>query len=231
MKGKCAIESHAQNVHLTESYAALIPAGEWYSCHADCDGSLFARVKLDTGEYAERLTRKENFCAFRLEDSHSYYLLTQLISAAMQRHHPETLTDIRSALAGHLCSILPGRGEKGANGIAPVVELIHNNPLELYPLEDLADMVSLHPMTIAKKFRQQRGCSIGEFRQRVRAERAFFRVIKTSAPLSATSLTCGYADQSHMTRSFRRYFGYTPAGLRRVMRSSPHSHISDFLPA
>ena len=34
------------------------------------------------------------------------------------------------------------------------------------------------------------------------------------------ALTCGFANQEHLTRLFKRAFGITPAALRKVLRAS-----------
>ena len=35
-------------------------------------------------------------------------------------------------------------------------------------------------------------------------------------PLADVALACGFADQSHLTRTFRRLEGMTPAAFRRA---------------
>jgi AraC-like DNA-binding protein len=41
-------------------------------------------------------------------------------------------------------------------------------------------------------------------------------------PLSQVAYAAGFADQSHLTRTFRRATGYTP-GLYRRLRGADHS--------
>src|SRR5207248_1833191 len=43
---------------------------------------------------------------------------------------------------------------------------------------------------------------------------------RTSEPLSEVALSCGFADQSHFTREFRRQFGRTPGEYREHYKSS-----------
>ena len=39
------------------------------------------------------------------------------------------------------------------------------------------------------------------------------RLITAKTPLAETAFTAGFADQAHMTREFRRWFGVTPRGF------------------
>lgn len=52
------------------------------------------------------------------------------------------------------------------------------------------------------------------WKQLARVRRAA-RVMTTELPLADVALESGYADQGHMTRTFRRWFGVTPSQLRR----------------
>jgi len=39
-------------------------------------------------------------------------------------------------------------------------------------------------------------------------------LVSTSEPLADVVLSCGFSDQSHFTREFRRHFGRTPREYR-----------------
>lgn len=211
LKGNCCVESEDIRADITESYAVFIPSGHEYSMTTGHPGAMVASLNLPA------LTIQEPYrgrSPYRIENSHAYYLisrlLTSLVTAGVTALSPALLAE----LAHHLASSRPEGPANGDKLVAPVVEIIHQRALENLSLEELAESARVHPMTLTKKFRQRLGCSIGEFRQRVRAERAFYRVIKTPLSLSELSLICGFSDQSHMTRSFGRFFGITPHGLR-----------------
>jgi AraC-like DNA-binding protein len=40
-------------------------------------------------------------------------------------------------------------------------------------------------------------------------------MVFTDDPIADVAFTVGYADQAHMTREMRRWFGVTPAAMRR----------------
>ncbi len=84
-------------------------------------------------------------------------------------------------------------------------------PPELF---ELSRIVGVGPSQLARSFRARHGCSIGVFTRRLRVEHARQEVVGTRDRLAEIALASGYADQSHMTREFRRLLGCTPGALR-----------------
>jgi AraC-like DNA-binding protein len=46
-------------------------------------------------------------------------------------------------------------------------------------------------------------------------------MLSSDAPLSEIAINCGFADQAHFSRQFRRTTGYTPSTWRRERASRP----------
>jgi len=53
-----------------------------------------------------------------------------------------------------------------------------------------------------------------KFLRKLRLRIASRALIDTDEPLSEIALKCGFADQSHFSREFRRQFGRTPRDYR-----------------
>ncbi len=71
------------------------------------------------------------------------------------------------------------------------------------------------PANLARSFRKWIGRSIGEYARTLRLAEA--RTILRKHPklsIAQVALQCGYSDQAHMTRSFARTYGTTPARFR-----------------
>jgi AraC family transcriptional regulator len=98
-----------------------------------------------------------------------------------------------------------------------VVELIHDEPGGRHTLDGLARVAGVHPTHLARTFRARLGCSVGELVRRVRVAAAK-EAIAGGMSLAETAVACGFADQSHFTRTFRRAIGTTPAAFRRALR-------------
>lgn len=87
--------------------------------------------------------------------------------------------------------------------------------------EDLAMIVRLNPSHFGRAFRNSFGEPPHEYVIRRRVERAQGLMLSTDAPLSEIALDCGLADQSHLTRLFRRMVGESPSAWRRARIGAP----------
>jgi AraC-like DNA-binding protein len=87
--------------------------------------------------------------------------------------------------------------------------------------EDLATIVRLNPSHFGRAFRNSFGEPPHEYVIRRRVERAQGLMLSTDASLSDIALDCGLADQSHLTRLFRRIVGESPRAWRRARLSGP----------
>jgi len=81
-------------------------------------------------------------------------------------------------------------------------------------LDALADELGIHPVHLATTFRRWLGVTIGEYRRTIRLRRAEQLVAGTSRSLGEVGVSCGFYDQSHFIRAFRRQFGQTPGQYR-----------------
>ena len=87
--------------------------------------------------------------------------------------------------------------------------------------EELATLVRLNPSHFGRAFRNSFGEPPHEYVIRRRVERAQGLMLSTDASLSDIALDCGLADQSHLTRLFRRIVGESPSAWRRARISAP----------
>jgi AraC family transcriptional regulator len=93
-------------------------------------------------------------------------------------------------------------------------ELIKARYLEHLTLGDIAGAVGVHPITLARVFRQYYGCTIGEMVRRARVDFACRELLKPDETLSGIAMTAGFYDQSHFAKTFKRLTGVTPAQYR-----------------
>ncbi|GCE07272.1 AraC family transcriptional regulator [Dictyobacter aurantiacus] len=82
-------------------------------------------------------------------------------------------------------------------------------------LEALARQVGFSPYHFARLFRQTTGESPHQFVLRQQVEQAQHLCEKSEMPLAQVALACGFSNQSHLTRVFKRYLGLTPRAFRQ----------------
>jgi len=110
-----------------------------------------------------------------------------------------------------------------ATGISPaalrVADLLRSDLNTTLDLQDMARLVDLHPVQLCREFKKTFRCTMGEFLQRCRVEKARELLSRSEQPLGDIAQQCGFYDQSHFTRSFRRLTGQNPLKYRKSGRS------------
>lgn len=84
-------------------------------------------------------------------------------------------------------------------------------------IADVAAALDVHPVHLARVFRQAWGCSPGDLLRWRRIEQACALLRRPELCMAEVALTVGFADQSHMTRAFQARYGMTPSSYRRQM--------------
>jgi AraC family transcriptional regulator len=102
-----------------------------------------------------------------------------------------------------------------------VKERMHEEFRDNIRMRDLADDAEVHPVHLARVFRAQEGRTPGDYLQQLRVRAACHRLREPGYPLAAIAVECGFADQSHFTRVFRKLTETTPAQFRRAI--APHA--------
>jgi AraC-like DNA-binding protein len=100
-----------------------------------------------------------------------------------------------------------------------VRERLHAEFTRPLRIAELAAAEALSPTRLARQFRARFGRGVGEYLRQVRLDWVAERLLQTDRPIALLALEAGFADQSHLTRDFRRAFGVTPAAFRHRERS------------
>jgi len=105
----------------------------------------------------------------------------------------------------------------GPGWVREARELLDARLREAPSLRTIAHAVGVHPVHFAAVFRRFYGCSVGEYLRRRRLDQARRRLAETNESLAEIAMEAGFADQSHMTRVFRRFVGVTPGQYRTFL--------------
>jgi len=82
-------------------------------------------------------------------------------------------------------------------------------------LQSLSATCGLSVSHFVRQFKLTAGVSPHQFVLRRRVERAKRLLKDTNEPVAQVAITCGFSHQEHLTHTFRRYTGDTPASFRR----------------
>lgn len=83
-------------------------------------------------------------------------------------------------------------------------------------IHELAGLVAFSKSHFSRAFKRSLGLSPMEYVVNRRVERAKVLMASTPERLTEIALACGFADQSHLNRSFRRIAGVSPGVWRRT---------------
>ena len=101
-----------------------------------------------------------------------------------------------------------------------VFTFIESNLDRAIRIEELAAITKLSRSHFSRAFRSTAGEPPLAFVIRRRIERAERLILLTDRSLAQIALDCGMADQSHLTKLFRRVYGMSPGKWRRLQNGS-----------
>jgi AraC-like DNA-binding protein len=96
-----------------------------------------------------------------------------------------------------------------------VREAVALAPADKWNVATLARVANTSPFHLCHIFRQTTGTSIYNYVLRERLAYTLDAVLDRDDDLTSIALDAGFASHSHFTARFRRFFGCTPAALRR----------------
>jgi AraC family transcriptional regulator len=150
------------------------------------------------------------------------------LSWLAQQMHREVSDQHPSALLveGFLTEILGRTSKSEEERFAPpwlwrLMDVLHERYRLSFTILDLAKEMGIHPFHLSRVFRFFNGISIGDYVNRLRISVAR-EVLRSSHPVALCELAIdlGFADQSHFTRTFKKFTGTSPSRFRSEFRTN-----------
>jgi AraC family transcriptional regulator len=88
-------------------------------------------------------------------------------------------------------------------------------------LRAVAAEAGVHPVHLARVFRQHHGCSVSEYLRALRLAEAGQLILRQHRSIAEAACEAGFADQAHLCRGFRRAFRFSPKTLHSLAKSFP----------
>jgi len=186
-----AAEIEADGAELLETLPTRDPLIEWFALSLKAE--LEAGGALGGKLYAESLA---NALAVHLLREHS-----SLGGRAKRR--------AQSADCGGPTGGLP------RSALRRALDYIGDNLASDPSLAAMAAAAGLSPNHFSKLFKRSTGLPPHQYVVRERTEKAKALLAGTDLPVGVVARNCGFSDQAHLTRHFRRLVGTTPARFRR----------------
>lgn len=117
------------------------------------------------------------------------------------------------------CRLVPGVASLGhfpPRAVRRAVEYIHANFSGGIRLKDIAGAVGMSMFHLSRTFRACTGVTLHHYLTRARVEKVKALLLESDQSLAIIADATGFSDQSHMSKTFKRFTGTTP----RVFRST-----------
>lgn len=112
-----------------------------------------------------------------------------------------------------------------------VTEYIEEHLVDNLTLEKLAEVAQLSAFYFAHSFKQSTGLAPHRYLLQCRIERARELLQRSDLTTAEVALAVGFADQSHMTATFRKFLGATPKAFRAAQACTmPRKDLTRAMP-
>lgn len=102
----------------------------------------------------------------------------------------------------------------------PRVKAILETELEtLHSITALAARVHVHPVYLARAFKEREGLTPGEYHLKMRLKRVVELLFRTDESISSIAWSTGFTDAAHLIRCFRASYHVTPHRFRSSLKS------------
>lgn len=135
---------------------------------------------------------------------------------------PMQVESLCTELLGATATALESRLDSAPRWLKPALELLRDDCGRDMSLAEVAHAAGVHPVHLTRVFRRHLRCTPGEYLRRCRLDRAAALLAAGRTALSEIAQACGYFDQAHFSRAFKRAYGVPPKGYREVCRVQDH---------
>jgi AraC-like DNA-binding protein len=101
-------------------------------------------------------------------------------------------------------------------------EILHDGYAEKLSLKTLSGELQVHPVHLSRDFSKHFDCTLGEYVRKVRVEKSLSFLADENLSLTEIAFQCGFADQSHFLRCFKKINGVNPSAYRKLLLNSSH---------
>lgn len=165
-----------------------------------CSGGVAA---ADMAAWLVRKHLKGNFAS----KSMSIMLIDRARAASAPQPHPALIKNISNDL------------------VRRAVILLHQDISGLVDIDHVAEILGLSRRQLERLFRAHLDVSPHELVQEIRLRNALHAVLLGDLSMIQVALDCGYADQAHFSREFRKRYGRTPSAMRKDPLKADFEHL------
>lgn len=104
------------------------------------------------------------------------------------------------------------REKNYAEDASAFIDSCYSEPIKI---QDVADVLHLHPNYLCSVFKAAYGQTPSEYLKALRMERAATLLLRTEQPVSTIAASVGFSSPFQFSAMFKKYFGLSPAAYRK----------------
>jgi AraC family transcriptional regulator len=222
LRGRGEVECAGKTLAFRASTVVFEPAGSASIWRFDAESVCLAVATSDSLLARAREGRAAFALPAAFDDGMVAHLARRLYGEFRQRDEVSRLA-VESLVLGVLAEAArrhtrPRGAPVPPEWLAVVLEILHARFTADLGLASVASEVGVHPVHLARTFRQHQMCSLTDYVRRLRVELACRQLAQSDLSLTDVALSSGFCDHSHLCRHFKRHTGLTPARYRRLHR-------------
>ncbi len=101
--------------------------------------------------------------------------------------------------------------------VGAMKRIIREQQSNRFTLKALSKELDIHPVHLSREFPKYFHCSLSEYLRRVKVREAVSLMSNGALSLTDIAHQCGFSDQSHFTRIFKRMYNLTPSEYRQMI--------------
>jgi len=100
-------------------------------------------------------------------------------------------------------------------GVRQAVSKMHDEPSVKHTLDELSSCAGMSKFHFLRSFKDATGMTPHAYLSVMRVERAKRLLMSSSKPIADIAADCGFADQAHLNRSYKKIYETTPGSIIR----------------
>jgi len=135
-----------------------------------------------------------------------------LVGGGADLEHDEALTATLAALRSLLAAGAAERSRRPRAAVLRAREYLDGHFTERVSLDELARLAGVSPYHLTRSFHSELGLPPSAYQRQLRVELAKEQ-LRAGAAAARVAADCGFADQPHLVRQFKRVVGVTPGAF------------------
>lgn len=104
--------------------------------------------------------------------------------------------------------------ENTPSWVSSLKEILHADNCHEISLQSLSEELGVHPVHLSRTIPRYFSTTLGNYMRQQKIRGALAHLHKPELSLTEIAYLCGFADQSHFSRTFKSYLGITPSAFR-----------------